>query len=57
MRERIRINGEPLSEEAFAKYSQQVWERLESTKVEALENLDTKVGGTQHLCLHELTEY
>lgn len=43
MRERIRINGEPLSEELFAKYSQQVWERLEETKPEALQALDSQV--------------
>jgi folylpolyglutamate synthase len=30
VRERIRINGEPLSEELFAKYFFEVWERLES---------------------------
>ncbi|KAL0091121.1 Mur ligase [Phycomyces blakesleeanus] len=36
VRERIRINGEPVSEELFAKYSNEVWDRLESTKEEAL---------------------
>ncbi|KAI9024460.1 Mur ligase [Phycomyces nitens] len=36
VRERIRINGEPLSEELFAKYSNEVWDRLENTKEEAL---------------------
>lgn len=30
VRERIRVNGEPLSEEAFAKYFFEVWERLEA---------------------------
>ncbi|WWD17944.1 hypothetical protein CI109_102389 [Kwoniella shandongensis] len=30
VRERIRINGEPISEEVFAKYFFEVWERLES---------------------------
>ncbi|KAK4687830.1 folylpolyglutamate synthase, partial [Tremellales sp. Uapishka_1] len=30
VRERIRINGEPLSEEEFAKYFFEVWERLEA---------------------------
>lgn len=30
MRERIRVNGEPLSEELFAKYFFEVWERLEA---------------------------
>ncbi|KAK8865871.1 hypothetical protein IAR55_001019 [Kwoniella newhampshirensis] len=30
VRERIRINGEPISEQAFAKYFFEVWERLES---------------------------
>ncbi|CAO3610969.1 unnamed protein product [Cunninghamella echinulata] len=32
VRERIRINGEPISEERFAKYSEDVWTRLEDTK-------------------------
>ncbi|KAG0186932.1 Folylpolyglutamate synthetase [Apophysomyces sp. BC1034] len=36
VRERIRINGRPISEEKFAKYSQDVWDRLEATKSEAL---------------------
>ncbi|OCF31131.1 folylpolyglutamate synthase [Kwoniella heveanensis CBS 569] len=30
VRERIRINGEPISEELFAKYFFEVWERLET---------------------------
>ncbi|KAI9269255.1 Mur ligase [Phascolomyces articulosus] len=41
MRERIRINGEPISEELFAKYTQDVWERLENTKAETLAQLQT----------------
>ncbi|KAI7858897.1 Mur ligase [Circinella umbellata] len=41
MRERIRINGEPISEELFAKYTQDVWERLENTKAETLAQLKT----------------
>lgn len=32
VRERIRINGEPISEEMFAKYSEDIWIRLEDTK-------------------------
>lgn len=35
VRERIRINGEPLEEEQFAKYFFEVWEKLEA---------DPKVG-------------
>jgi folylpolyglutamate synthase len=35
VRERIRIDGEPISEELFTKYFFEVWERLEA---------DTKVG-------------
>ncbi|EWG88526.1 Met7p [Saccharomyces cerevisiae P301] len=31
VRERIRINGEPISEEKFAKYFFEVWDRLDST--------------------------
>ncbi|KAI9495861.1 Mur ligase [Zychaea mexicana] len=41
MRERIRINGEPISEELFAKYTQDVWERLENTKADTLAHIDT----------------
>ncbi|KAI8143827.1 Mur ligase [Fennellomyces sp. T-0311] len=42
MRERIRINGEPISEELFAKYTQDVWERLEATKAETLAQQTTE---------------
>ncbi|KAI9479598.1 Mur ligase [Zychaea mexicana] len=31
IRERIRINGVPISEDLFAKYNQDVWQRLKST--------------------------
>ncbi|CAO3702407.1 unnamed protein product [Rhizopus stolonifer] len=40
VRERIRINGKPISEELFAKYSQDVWERLDTTKAEAIRAMD-----------------
>jgi len=40
VRERIQINGEPLSEEAFAKYFFEVWDRLEESAEE--EGLDKK---------------
>lgn len=36
VRERIRLNGVPLSQEDFAKYFFEVWERLENTKVGSL---------------------
>ncbi|KAI8374580.1 Mur ligase [Radiomyces spectabilis] len=42
VRERIRINGEPISEDQFAKYSQDVWDRLEATKEEALAEMEAK---------------
>ncbi|ORZ22398.1 Mur ligase [Absidia repens] len=32
VRERIRINGKPISEDAFAKYSEDIWTRLENTR-------------------------
>ncbi|CAN6607433.1 folylpolyglutamate synthase [Trichomonascus vanleenenianus] len=32
VRERIRINGQPISEEKFTKYFFELWDRLESTK-------------------------
>ncbi|KAG1872738.1 Mur ligase [Suillus tomentosus] len=35
VRERIRINGEPLSEEEFARYFFEVWNLLQNTKCEA----------------------
>lgn len=40
MRERIRINGDPISEDLFAKYTEDVWNRLEATKDQAV--LDIK---------------
>jgi folylpolyglutamate synthase/dihydropteroate synthase len=33
VRERIRINGTPISEEQFAKFFFQVWDRLDQTEV------------------------
>ncbi|KAI8329020.1 Mur ligase [Choanephora cucurbitarum] len=42
VRERIRINGVPLSEEKFAKYSQDVWERLEATKTTVFDKDDLR---------------
>jgi folylpolyglutamate synthase len=33
VRERIRINGVPISKDLFAKYFFDVWDRLEATKV------------------------
>lgn len=33
VRERIRINGQPISKELFSKYFWQVYNRLEETKV------------------------
>ncbi|KAG2184171.1 hypothetical protein INT44_009186 [Umbelopsis vinacea] len=35
MRERIRIDGAPISEDLFAKYTEDVWNRLEATKDQA----------------------
>ncbi|KAI9271418.1 Mur ligase [Sporodiniella umbellata] len=49
VRERIRINGEPISEELFAKYSQYVWERLEATKEEAIRAMDMSDGDKNEL--------
>ncbi|KAL4212189.1 FolC bifunctional protein [Rhizopus microsporus] len=40
VRERIRINGKPISEELFAKYFHEVWDRLEATKEEAIRAMD-----------------
>ncbi|KAF8341571.1 FolC bifunctional protein [Cantharellus anzutake] len=37
VRERIRINGEPISEELFARYFFDVWDRLENTTIETQE--------------------
>ncbi|KAA8910082.1 putative tetrahydrofolylpolyglutamate synthase [Sphaerosporella brunnea] len=41
VRERIQINGEPISEETFAKYFFEVWDRIEeSAKTEGLDRAD-----------------
>jgi folylpolyglutamate synthase len=40
MRERIRINGDPISEDLFAKYTEEVWNRLEATKDQAVLDLN-----------------
>ncbi|CAO3668923.1 unnamed protein product [Rhizopus stolonifer] len=54
VRERIRINGKPISEELFAKYFQEVWDRLEATKEEAFIDIprDSKQETIQLLRLH-----
>lgn len=36
VRERIRINGEPIAEELFAKYFFEIWERLQSNTTVSL---------------------
>ena len=36
VRERIRINGAPISQELFAKYFFDVWDRLDSTGVSVI---------------------
>lgn len=36
MRERIRIDGDPIAEDLFAKYTEDVWNRLEATKDQAI---------------------
>ncbi|KAF9403389.1 Folylpolyglutamate synthetase [Mortierella sp. AD011] len=47
VRERIRINGEPISQELFAKYFFEVWDRLDSTGQEKVDVaiLEVGVGG------------
>jgi folylpolyglutamate synthase len=47
VRERIRINGVPISEALFAKYSQDVWERLEATKEEAIKAMNLSEQDTK----------
>ncbi|KAJ3291861.1 Folylpolyglutamate synthetase [Borealophlyctis nickersoniae] len=37
VRERLRINGAPMSKELFAKYFFEVWDRLEATKPETID--------------------
>ncbi|KAF1799047.1 Mur ligase [Mucor lusitanicus] len=49
VRERIRINGAPISEELFAKYSQEVWERLEATKEEAIKAMNLSEQDTKEM--------
>lgn len=54
VRERIRINGQPIKEELFAKYFQDVWKRLEATKetVELSESDNTRKKLIQSSRLH-----
>ncbi|KAG1057037.1 hypothetical protein G6F43_001109 [Rhizopus delemar] len=54
VRERIRINGQPIKEELFAKYFQDVWKRLEATKetVELSESDSTRKKLIQSSRLH-----
>ncbi|CEP11744.1 hypothetical protein [Parasitella parasitica] len=49
VRERIRINGVPISEEKFAKYSQDVWEKLEATKEEAIKAMNLSEQDTKEM--------
>ncbi|KAI8992481.1 Mur ligase [Pilobolus umbonatus] len=49
VRERIRINGEPISEELFAKYFQYVWEQLENTKAEAVNAMDLSAADKKEM--------
>lgn len=54
MRERIRINGDPISEDLFAKYTEDVWNRLEATKDQAVLDLNDpkKVCQATRYCGH-----
>ncbi|KAI7896502.1 Mur ligase [Mucor mucedo] len=49
VRERIRINGVPISEELYAKYTQDVWERLEATKEEAVRAMNLSEQDTKEI--------
>ncbi|KAG2235237.1 hypothetical protein INT48_004704 [Thamnidium elegans] len=49
VRERIRINGAPISEELYAKYTQDVWERLEATKEQAIKAMNLSEHDTKEL--------
>ena len=42
VRERIQINGQPLSEDQFARYFFEVWDRLEASAKAAGESIDTR---------------
>ncbi|RXW24644.1 hypothetical protein EST38_g1235 [Candolleomyces aberdarensis] len=44
VRERIRINGQPISEELFTKYFFEVWDRLQSNTARALESTSLMPG-------------
>lgn len=46
VRERIRINGEPISKDKFAQYFFNIWDKLELTKVwiSNIIDLNTKKG-------------
>lgn len=49
VRERIRINGAPISEELYAKYTQDVWEKLEATKEEAVRAMNLSEHDTKEI--------
>lgn len=49
VRERIRINGAPISEEKFARYAQDVWEKLEATKEEAIRAMNLSEQDTKQM--------
>ncbi|KAK5064303.1 hypothetical protein LTR84_000136 [Exophiala bonariae] len=53
VRERIQINGEPLSEEQFAKYFFEVWDRLEEAA--KAEGHDPQAPGTKPVYFRYLT--
>lgn len=54
-RERIKINDEPLSEEEFAKYFFEVWDRLEQSATAATTGQDTLGERTKPAYFHYLT--
>ncbi|KAK5074144.1 hypothetical protein LTS08_005103 [Lithohypha guttulata] len=53
VRERIQINGEPLSEEKFARYFFEIWDRLERAAEET--GQDPKASGTKPVYFRFLT--
>ncbi|KAK0490843.1 Mur ligase [Armillaria novae-zelandiae] len=51
VRERIRVNGEPISEEQFTKYFFEIWEKLEKNDTRKHESTPAKPGYFRYLTL------
>jgi folylpolyglutamate synthase len=55
VRERIQIDNKPISEDSFAKYFWDVWDRLEATTPAAIEGAEPRNVGGKPVYFHYLT--